>query len=137
VNVPIQRIITAVADGFGIPESQILSTNRGKSAAGARQLCYLLAREVTKWSYPDLGKAFKRDHTTVMSGCARAVRAIRRDTALRGIYESVLRAELELGKPQLLAELKWINSRIANLRKRGIEIAARLGMGELDMEAAE
>jgi chromosomal replication initiation ATPase DnaA len=35
-------------------------------------IAYRLARELTKASYPAIGKAFARHHTTIMSGVARS-----------------------------------------------------------------
>jgi chromosomal replication initiator protein len=71
----IERIITATADHFGSSAAAILSKDRHKSLIWARHIAMLLARRITKASYPELGRAFgNRDHATVMAG----IRSIKR-----------------------------------------------------------
>jgi chromosomal replication initiation ATPase DnaA len=72
-------ILLTVADEQKIKLSEILSS-RGKAGRGtqrmwfARQMVMYLMREVTQASFPAIGRAVKRDHSTVMYGC----RVIRR-----------------------------------------------------------
>jgi chromosomal replication initiator protein len=67
----------AVCNHFRLSNSELLSKDRHKSVAFARQVAMYLCRQRLKCSFPELGRAFgNRDHTTVMS-------AVRRVEALR------------------------------------------------------
>ena len=63
----IERIVTVSAAVCGIRRGQILSDDRLKSASRARHVAMYLAKEMTTSSYTEIGNAFGRDHTTVMS----------------------------------------------------------------------
>jgi chromosomal replication initiator protein len=68
----INQVISAVADEFGITAADITGRCREPKFAHPRILAMQLARELTKASYPELGRAFRRDHSTVMSAQSRA-----------------------------------------------------------------
>ena len=70
----IQRV---VCTHFRLSNAELLSKDRHKSVAFARQVAMYLCRQRLKSSFPELGRAFgNRDHTTVIS-------AVRRVAALR------------------------------------------------------
>ncbi len=61
----IQRV---VCSHFRLSNAELLSKDRHKSVAFARQVAMYLCRQRLKSSFPELGRAFgNRDHTTVMS----------------------------------------------------------------------
>ncbi len=71
----------AVCTHFRVTGSDLLSKDRHKSVAFARQVAMYLCRQRLKSSFPELGRAFgNRDHTTVMS-------AVRRVEALLDGFE--------------------------------------------------
>ena len=73
----VEDIQRAVCSHFRLSNSELLSKDRHKSVAFARQVAMYLCRQRLKCSFPELGRAFgNRDHTTVMS-------AVRRVEALR------------------------------------------------------
>jgi chromosomal replication initiator protein len=73
----VEDIQRAVCGHFRLTSSDLLSKDRHKSVAFARQVAMYLCRQRLKCSFPELGRAFgNRDHTTVMS-------AVRRVEALR------------------------------------------------------
>ena len=49
-----------------IDDVVIRSTKKNKGTADARQVAMYLIRQLTNLSFPDIGKEFARDHTTVM-----------------------------------------------------------------------
>lgn len=51
---------------FGVDPAELDTRCRSRSVAGARMVAIALARVRFGWSYPELGKAFERDHTTCM-----------------------------------------------------------------------
>ncbi len=59
-------IAQATADHFGMPREQLTSRDRHKSVAFARQMAMYLIRQTLQLSYPEIGRLFGRDHTTVM-----------------------------------------------------------------------
>lgn len=92
----VEDIQKAVCHHFRLSNSDLLSKDRHKSIAFARQVAMYLCRQRLKCSFPELGRAFgNRDHTTVMS-------AVRRVEALRQ------------KDPQVNAHLAAIEQKLAN-----------------------
>jgi chromosomal replication initiator protein len=93
--ISVEDIQRAVCSHFRLSNSELLSKDRHKSVAFARQVAMYLCRQRLKSSFPELGRAFgNRDHTTVMS-------AVRRVEALRQ------------RDPQVSAHLEAIEQRLA------------------------
>jgi len=70
-----ELIAGCVASAFGV--SMIDMKSRRRSSNGvkmddARSMYYYLARNHTTASYPIIGKALSKNHSSVMSGCKRA-----------------------------------------------------------------
>ena len=66
---PVERIMEAVANYFYIPVEQMISKDRSKDVAYPRQMAMYMIRQELEYSFPDIAKIFKRDHTTVMHAC--------------------------------------------------------------------
>ena len=66
-------IIAEVCSFYGIEENVLRGTLKDKATAEARQIAMYLIRSMTKGelSFPDIGKEFGKDHTTVMHACKR------------------------------------------------------------------
>ena len=64
-----ERIMEAVANYFHIPVQHTVSHNRSKHVADPRQMAMYMIRQELEYSFPDIAKIFKRDHTTVMHAC--------------------------------------------------------------------
>lgn len=78
------RIISAVAQQYQIPEEDLLGRRRTRQIALPRQVAMYLIREETDTSLPKIGQALGgRDHTTVMYGHDRISDLIERDDGLR------------------------------------------------------
>jgi chromosomal replication initiator protein len=92
----VEDIQRAVCTHFRLSNADLLSKDRHKSVAFARQVAMYLCRQRLKCSFPELGRAFgNRDHTTVMS----AVRRVE---------------ELRAKDPQVNAHLEAIEQRLAS-----------------------
>ena len=65
----VNDIISLVADRYGITPAELLEGGRAAQSVTARHIAMRLAREITGKSYPQLGRAFRCDHTTVMYAC--------------------------------------------------------------------
>ena len=74
----------AVCGHYQIGLSDLKSTRRERKIARPRQLAMYLAKVLTPLSLPDIGKAFGRDHTTVMHAVKTMEDLICRDKALAG-----------------------------------------------------
>jgi len=59
-------IISEVCRFYSIEENVLRGTLKDKTTAEARQIAMYLIRELTSLSYPDIGKEFGKDHTTVI-----------------------------------------------------------------------
>ncbi|MEM8937540.1 MAG: DnaA/Hda family protein [Pseudomonadota bacterium] len=75
--------IVAGADAFSLSVEEILGRAQPQRIARGRHAVVFCAREVLKESFPRIGKALKRDHTTVMSSYRRAQALIERDKAFQ------------------------------------------------------
>ena len=64
-----ERIMEAVANYFYIPVEQMISRTKSKDVAYPRQIAMYMIRQELEYSFPDIAKIFKRDHTTVMHAC--------------------------------------------------------------------
>lgn len=75
--------IVAGAEAFGLTSGEIVGRAQPQRIARARHAIVYCAREVLGESFPRVGKALKRDHTTVMSSYRRAQALIERDKAFQ------------------------------------------------------
>ena len=65
-HVRVRMIKRATAKYFGINVSDLNSDRREKELWRARAAAMYLCREMTKFSYPALGRAFNRDYSSVI-----------------------------------------------------------------------
>lgn len=84
-------IIQASAREFCCPRAAIISEGRTKSVAEARCCAMAVARSVTRFSLPELGRAFERDHTTVLAGIKTAARKASKDKSFARAMASVMK----------------------------------------------
>jgi chromosomal replication initiator protein len=68
-------IQAAVCQQYHISPVEMTSRRRGSKAARPRQVAMYLTRELTPLSTPEIGRVFRRDHTTVIHAC-RTIEAI-------------------------------------------------------------
>ncbi len=83
----IQRV---VCTHFHLSNAELLSKDRHKSVAFARQVAMYLCRQRLKCSFPELGRAFgNRDHTTVMSAVRRVEKLRANDPQVNAHLEAI------------------------------------------------
>ena len=90
----VEEIQEKTCEAFGVSLEALRSSSRAASVAWARQVAMYLARELTEETLPAIGRAFGRNHTTVMHACRRTADRIATD---REAYEAVHRLTRELG----------------------------------------
>lgn len=53
----------------GVSVEDLVSRNRHKNVSAARHEIMYWIRKTLNWSYPEIGKLFERDHTSIMAAC--------------------------------------------------------------------
>lgn len=64
----LDQIIELVCAAQSVNRDEIMGRSQYRRIARARQSAMALAREFTKLSLPQIGRKFKRDHTTILHG---------------------------------------------------------------------
>ena len=70
-------ILSEVARFYSINENKILSKDKSKAVSDARSIAMYLTRDLTGLSFPEIGRAFSRDHSTVMYAVEKIEKLIR------------------------------------------------------------
>lgn len=63
----VEKIIRITSEVTGVPEIELLSKRRGFS--DQRHIAMYLSIKLLGMSYPEVGRLFSRDHTTVLRAC--------------------------------------------------------------------
>ena len=71
-----QLIISQVCKYYSIDETVLLGTLKNKGTSEARQMAIYLTRQLTNLSLPDIGKAFNRDHSTILHAIRKVEMAV-------------------------------------------------------------
>ncbi len=89
-NITIEEIIAKVAKAFNVKPSDIKSRKKHKLYALPRQVAMYLARELTQFSYPEIGSAFGgKDHSTVIYAAKKIEQRLATDNSFRVLVEGV------------------------------------------------
>ena len=84
-----KKVIDKTAKFFGISKEDILGKSRQKDINHARQTaCYLMKYEL-KMSFPQIGKEFSRDHSTIMNSVSKIEKGLKLDSEIRSQIESL------------------------------------------------
>jgi hypothetical protein len=104
--------------------------DRHKQHADARAVCWWVARKRTTLSFPEIGREFDKDHTSVMSGVKRIERLVAADPGgkLAGIAQAVLMSfqsqQFEFGRLSTSGARELSMGTVASVR---LEIDSGLG----------
>ena len=90
----IDRIKHAVAMEFKVPVAQLDAKNNTREVAGPRQIAMYLCKHLTNASLSEIGRSFKKHHTTVMHGIRKTEENLTADEKLR-VRVDDLRARLD------------------------------------------
>ncbi|MCA3712998.1 MAG: chromosomal replication initiator protein DnaA [Phenylobacterium sp.] len=81
-RVTVDQIQKAVAEHYGLKQTDIISERRARVVARPRQAAMWIAKQITTRSLPDIGRRFGgRDHTTVLHA-VRRIEALKQDDAV-------------------------------------------------------
>ena len=84
-----KKVIDKTAKFFGISKEDILGKSRQKDINHARQTaCYLMKYEL-KMSFPQIGKEFSRDHSTIMNSVSKIEKCLKFDSEIRSQIETL------------------------------------------------
>lgn len=90
-TITIEEAIKLVADFYRIRPADLKGERRHRNVARPRQVAMYLAREVLQRSFPEIGRAFSRDHTTVIAACRKVEELMLGDAALSSEVDSLKR----------------------------------------------
>jgi hypothetical protein len=95
---PIAAILATVAAVTGLTVADITGPTRTKLYLRPRRLAAMLAR-VAGWSYPTIGKALRRDHSTAIHACERGAEMLASDPLFGRMYRRATAALAGLPAP--------------------------------------
>lgn len=90
-RVSIEDVQRKVAERYNIRVSEMTSKRRERSVARPRQIAMYLAKNLTTKSLPDIGRAFDRDHTTVIHAVKTIEDMCLKDPAFKAEIDSLRR----------------------------------------------
>ena len=90
-----RQIQLIVAADYSVTLNDLLSKRRSQVLVKPRQIAMWFCKEMTLMSYPEIGRRFLRDHTTVLHGVRKIQSRVDREPAFAGRL-SALRQRIEL-----------------------------------------
>ena len=88
-RITIEMIQAAVEDFYGISHQDIIGKGRARKIVRPRQVAIYLCRDLSETTLSSIGKAFNRDHTTVLHSCELISNQLQEDRNLREELEAV------------------------------------------------
>ena len=82
---PTAELQQAVASHFGVTLGDLLGPRRPRGLTLARHVAMLIIRDRFRWSYPEIGRAFDRDHSSVLVAVRRLRQRVQTDKDLRDV----------------------------------------------------
>jgi chromosomal replication initiator protein len=89
-NITIELIQEAVAQHYKIKKEDILSKKRTKLFVLPRQIAMSLAKLLTTKSLPDIGKAFRKNHATVIHAINKIAELKQIDFEINQVFEKIV-----------------------------------------------
>jgi chromosomal replication initiator protein len=92
-DITVDEVQKAVAERFHITLSEIKSKKRSKNLVFPRQIAMYLCRELTKLSFPEIGRYFGgKDHSTVIYACRQIEELKTQDQGLEALLAALAQA---------------------------------------------
>lgn len=102
LRLSVAEISGLTAAYYGLNRSHMESADRSKKIARPRMVAMYLARRLTTFSLPQIGRRFGRDHTTVLHAVARVCDLMQEDMKLaRDVNYLEARFDVALGAKSL------------------------------------
>ena len=84
-------IIDAVAQYYSISVDDLKGPRRSREVSVPRQIAMYLCREIGSASFPHIGEAFGRDHSTIQHGCERIAEERKQNPSLETVINDLSR----------------------------------------------
>jgi len=88
------EIAAECARAFGLESNDLKSPTRARNAVNGRFMAMHMIRQRRQWSYPQIGRLFRRDHTSIMNGIRKMSEMLKEDSE-RGDDMRAKYAEIE------------------------------------------
>ena len=88
-SINLQEIKKQVAHFYGVRIDDLSAPSRKKEFVKARYVAMSLARKLTTLSTIQIGKAFNRDHTSVLNACKKINEVLKKDPMSRNDYQTL------------------------------------------------
>ena len=85
----IDEIQKKVAEYFNISVKELQSSRRARTVARPRQVAMYLAKQLTSRSFPEIGRKFDRDHTTVIHAREKIANDLKTNNHLKVIVNDI------------------------------------------------
>lgn len=85
----VRVILEAVSKALNASPDQLTRRRRTEPLAGARHIAMYLLRTDLKMSLPEIGRALRRDHTTVIYACRKIEEELKRGPALQAVVGKI------------------------------------------------
>ena len=90
-NVKIEKILSSVAKKYGISVDDLKGKKRSREIAMARHIAIYIIRTIVEKSYPDIGKIFNRDHSTVLASYDLIANKMKEDVILESEVNDLIK----------------------------------------------
>ncbi len=87
----IKKILEVVAEYYRIKVADLKSKSRARSVTRHAKVAMALAKELTNKSLPEIGRAFERDHTTVLNACREVPKFREKDSSIQEDWANLIR----------------------------------------------
>ena len=98
-TIDVAAVQDVVCGSFSLTREQLLAPSREPRLAWARQLAMYLARQHTGESFPVIGRAFDRRHSTVLNAVKAVAKRLEADPSARELTAELSRRLLTGGRP--------------------------------------
>jgi chromosomal replication initiator protein len=88
----VNEVLRCVCQAFLVSPDELRGKKRHKSISEARLVAYWLLRTLTKMSFPEIGIALNKEHTSVMSGVKACERYRARDSKFKAFTNELATA---------------------------------------------
>lgn len=89
-EVSIDEIIKIICGKLNVKISDVKSHNKNKNLVLARQIAMYMARKLTSYSFPDIGRKIgERDHSTVIYSTNKISKSLEKDTKLKNLIQEI------------------------------------------------
>ncbi len=82
-TISVEEVIEKVADSFNLSYDDIVGSSRESKISLARHVAMYITRQLTNVSYPTIGSAFGRDHSSVIYACDKIKKSTAKDLNLK------------------------------------------------------